>query len=61
MSQVWARPDLVSGRDQFCTCQMVVQGRLVYAGVTGSEMSGERGDLLFGSTGHKRGSLEFNG
>jgi hypothetical protein len=30
----------------------------VYAG---SEMGGERGGLLFGSTRHKRGSLEFNG
>jgi hypothetical protein len=26
-----------------------------------SEMGGERGGLLFGSTRHKRGSLEFNG
>jgi hypothetical protein len=27
MSQVWAWPSLVSGRDQFCMCQMVVRGR----------------------------------
>jgi hypothetical protein len=40
---------------------MVVRGSLVYAGITGSEMGGKRGDLLFGSTRHKRGSLEFNG
>jgi hypothetical protein len=26
-----------------------------------SKMGGERGGLLFGSTWHKRGSLEFNG
>jgi hypothetical protein len=55
------RPDLVSGRDQFYMCQTVVSGRLVYAGITGSEMGGERGELLLGSTRHKRGSLEFNG
>jgi hypothetical protein len=60
-SQVWARPDLVSGRDQFCTCQTVVWGRLVYDRIAGSEMGGERGELLLGSTWHKRGSLEFNG
>jgi hypothetical protein len=60
MSQVWAWPNLVSGRDQFCACQTVVRGRLVYTGITGSEMGGERGDLLFGSTWNKRGSLEFN-
>jgi hypothetical protein len=60
MSQVWAWPDLVSGRDQFCMCQTVVRGRLVYAGITGSEMGGERGDLFLRSTRHKRGSLEFN-
>jgi hypothetical protein len=40
---------------------MVVRGRLVYAEITGSEMGGERGELLFKSTKHKRGSLEFNG
>jgi hypothetical protein len=61
MSHVWARPNLVSGRDQFCTCQTVVQGRLVYVGIIGSEMGGERGDLFLASTRHKRGSLEFNG
>jgi hypothetical protein len=61
MSQVWAQPDLVSGRDQFYTCQMVVLVRLVYARITGSEMGGERGDLLFRSTRHMRVSLEFNG
>jgi hypothetical protein len=36
-------------------------GRLVYVGIAGSEMGGEQGDLLFGSTRHKRGSLEVNG
>jgi hypothetical protein len=61
MSQVWARTNLVSGRDQFCMCQTAVRGRLVYAGIVGSEMGGERGGLLFRSTWHKRGSLEFNG
>jgi hypothetical protein len=60
MSQVWARPNQVSGRDQFCTCQTVVQGMLVYAEIAGSEMGGERGDLFLGSTRHKRGPLEFN-
>jgi hypothetical protein len=40
---------------------MVVRGRLVYAGITGSEMDGEKGDVLLGTTWHKRGSLEFNG
>jgi hypothetical protein len=60
-SQVSARPDLVSGRDQFCTCQTVVRGRLIYVGIIRSEMGGERGDLLFESTRHKRRSLEFNG
>jgi hypothetical protein len=59
--RVWARPNLVSGRDQFCTCQTVVRGRLVYAEIGESEMRGERGDLFLGSTRHKRGSLEFNG
>jgi hypothetical protein len=39
---------------------MVVRGRLVYAGIAGSEMGDECGDLLLGSTWHKRGSLEFN-
>jgi hypothetical protein len=39
----------------------VVWGRLVYAGIIGSEMGGEQGELLFASTRHKRGSLEFNG
>jgi hypothetical protein len=53
-------PDLESGRDQFCRCEMVVRGRLVYVGIAGSEMGGERGDLLLRSTRHKRGSLEFN-
>jgi hypothetical protein len=33
----------------------------VYARIIGSEMGGERGGLLFGSTRHKRRSLEFNG
>jgi hypothetical protein len=61
MSQVWARLELLSGIDQFCICQTVVQERVVYAGITGSEMGGEQGDLLFGSTRHKRGSLKFNG
>jgi hypothetical protein len=56
------RSDLVNGRDQFCTCQTVVRGRLVYARITESEMGGERGDLLCGITRHKGGgSLEFNG
>jgi hypothetical protein len=55
------RPDLVSGRDQFCMCQMVVRGRLVYVGIALNEMGGERGDLLLGSTRHERGSIEFNG
>jgi hypothetical protein len=32
----------------------------IYSGITESEMGGERGDLLFRSTRHKRGSLEFN-
>jgi hypothetical protein len=58
---VWARPDQVSGRWQFCTCQTVVQGRLVYVGITGSEMGVGQGDLLLESTRNKRGSLEFNG
>jgi hypothetical protein len=40
---------------------MVVRGRLVYTGIIGSEMGGERGGLLFRSTWNKRGSLEFNG
>jgi hypothetical protein len=40
---------------------MVVQGRLVYAGIIGSEMGGEQGGLLFGSIRHERVSLEFNG
>jgi hypothetical protein len=40
---------------------MVVRERLVYAGIARSEMGGEQGDLLLGSTWHKRGSLEFNG
>jgi hypothetical protein len=61
MSQVWTPPNLVSGRDQFCTCQTVVRERVVYAEIIESEMSGEEGDLLFGSTRHKRGSLECNG
>jgi hypothetical protein len=61
MSQVWERPNLVSGRDQFYTCQTVVPGSLVYARIAGSEMGGERGDLFLRSTRHKRGSLEFNG
>jgi hypothetical protein len=56
---VW--PNLVSGRGQFCTCQTVVRGRLVYAEIVGSEIGGERGDLFLGSIRHKRGSLEFNG
>jgi hypothetical protein len=60
MSQVWVWPNLVSARDQ-CTCQTVVRGRPVYTRIVGSEMGGERGDLFFGSTWHKRGSLEFNG
>jgi hypothetical protein len=34
---------------------------MVYARITESEMGGERGGLLFRSTRHKRGSLEFNG
>jgi hypothetical protein len=34
-------PNLVSGRDQFCTCQTVVRGRLVYTRITRSEMGGE--------------------
>jgi hypothetical protein len=34
---------------------------LVYTGIVGSEMGGERGELLFRSTRHKRESLEFNG
>jgi hypothetical protein len=33
----------------------VVRGRLVYTEITESEMGGERGDLLFGSTRHKGG------
>jgi hypothetical protein len=33
----------------------------VYARITESDMGGERGGLLFGSTRHKRGSIEFNG
>jgi hypothetical protein len=61
MSQVWAWSDLVNGRDQFCTCQTVVRGRLVYARIAESEMGGEQGDLLLGTTWHKRRSLEFNG
>jgi hypothetical protein len=60
MSQVWAWPNLVSGRDQFCTCQTVVQGRLLYARIAGSEMGRERGHLLLGSTRHQRGSPDFN-
>jgi hypothetical protein len=36
-------------------------GRLVYTRITESEMGGEQGDLLFRSTRHKRGYLEFNG
>jgi hypothetical protein len=40
---------------------MVVRGRLVYTEIIGSEMGGERGDFLFRTTRHKRGSLEFNG
>jgi hypothetical protein len=55
------RPNLVSGRDLICTCQTVVRGRLVYAGITGSEMGGERGDLFLGYTRHQRGSPEING
>jgi hypothetical protein len=55
------RPDLLSGRDQFCTCQMVVRGKLGYARIAGSEMGGEQGNLFFESTRDKRGSLEFNG
>jgi hypothetical protein len=39
----------------------VVYGRLVNAGIAEKEMGGERGDLLLGTTRHKRGSLEFNG
>jgi hypothetical protein len=39
----------------------VVRGRLIYAGITGSEMGREQEDLLLGSTRHKRESLEFNG
>jgi hypothetical protein len=39
----------------------VVRGRLVDAKIIRSEMGGERGRLLFGSTWHKRVSLEFNG
>jgi hypothetical protein len=42
-------------------CQTVVQGRLVYVEITGSEMGGERGDLFLRHTRNKRGSLEFNG
>jgi hypothetical protein len=60
MSHVWAQPDLVSGRDQFCTCQMVVQGRLLYIEIARSEMGGKRGDLFLGSTMHKGESVEFN-
>jgi hypothetical protein len=40
-------------------CQTVVQGKLVYARIAGSEMGGERGGILLRSTRHKRGSLEF--
>jgi hypothetical protein len=54
-SQVSVRPNLVSGGDQFYTCQTVVWGRLVYTGIVTSDMGGEWGDLLFGSTRHKRG------
>jgi hypothetical protein len=35
--------------------------KVVYAGITRSEMGGERGDLFLRSTMHKRESLEFNG
>jgi hypothetical protein len=59
--QLWVRLDLVSGRDQFSTWQTVVHRRLVYDRITGRELGGEQGDLLLGSTGHKRGSVEFNG
>jgi hypothetical protein len=60
-SKVWAWPDLVSDKDKFCMCQIVVWGRLVYAEIAESEMGSEWGELPFGSTWHKRGSLEFNG
>jgi hypothetical protein len=40
---------------------MVVRGKLVYARITRSEMGGEQGDILLGSTRHKRMFLEFNG
>jgi hypothetical protein len=33
----------------------------IYVRITGREMGGEQGDLLFGSASLKRGSLEFNG
>jgi hypothetical protein len=57
MSQVWVWPDLVSGRDQFCTCQMVVRERLVYIGIAGSEMGGERGDYSSEPHGTRGGGL----
>jgi hypothetical protein len=38
-----------------------MRGRLVYIGIVGSKMGGEREDFLLGSIRHKRGSLEFNG
>jgi hypothetical protein len=61
MSLVGAQANIVSGRDQFCMCQTVVRGRLVYSRIAGSKMGGERGDLFLGSTRHKQGPLEFNG
>jgi hypothetical protein len=55
MSQVWARPDLVSDRDQFCACQTVVQERLVYARIVGSEMGSERGGYSLDPQGTRGG------
>jgi hypothetical protein len=33
----------------------------IYVRIAGSEMGAEQGDLLLGTTRHKRGSIEFNG
>jgi hypothetical protein len=61
MSQVYARPALLSGRDKFCMCQLVVRGRQgIHQNRRERDVWGNKGDLHLGNTCHKRGSLELN-